>query len=686
MAFATLTIDIDARLANLERDMGRAAHLAEQSANRMGSAFKSMSGAFKVLAGGAAGGAFAAWIKSGIDLQNELGSLSKKTGIAASDLAGLKFAADQNGASLDLVAKAVKELSVNMSATPDKFAKLGINATTATDALAQIADLVATMPDGMQKTALLAELMGKKVGPEMAEFLSQGGAAMREYIAKGKDIYKVTDENAAKAKEFKDRMAELEAHTKGLSIEVGTKLLPGLNRITTAMTDAAREGGILDSIMVGMAATWNELFVDSPQTKRIKEIKKELDSLREAQGGRNVSKYGLEAINKEMLKLQKEMEQLLKIKERLEKPASPPPDKPKTVPDAVKRLLGDGEEKGNWGKSDDLSFLEEEKQWKARRKALEELQKPMQHGGSIVSGLGVDFGNDIDKKMREINSPLMSGADKQHAENLAGVSERAARAKESIDALNLSDADRAKLTGEINALTESQIGRMESLRAQIDANNASWTHGAQVAMRDYMDEAANLAKNTEAMFSRAFKGMEDALVEFATKGKLDFSSLANSIISDMARIAIQQSITGPLMGWVAGAFAPTPGGMAGFNPNTPIMVKPSANGNVFGFANGGAFTNGIFNTTTPFRFAGGGGFNLGIMGEAGPEAVMPLTRGSDGKLGVRAQGGGGVNINYAPTIQIDSRTDQAEVHRLVSGAVKQGNAELVDRLQRQGVI
>lgn len=91
-----------------------------------------------------------------------------------------------------------------------------------------------------------------------------------------------------------------------------------------------------------------------------------------------------------------------------------------------------------------------------------------------------------------------------------------------------------------------------------------------------------------------------------------------------------------------------------------FKALPSANGNAFGnngmlsgfangaafalpglmaFANGGAFTNSIVSSPTLFTFGGGGQF--GVMGEAGPEAVMPLSRGTDGKLGVKSQGGGG---------------------------------------------
>jgi len=72
----------------------------------------------------------------------------------------------------------------------------------------------------------------------------------------------------------------------------------------------------------------------------------------------------------------------------------------------------------------------------------------------------------------------------------------------------------------------------------------------------------------------------------------------------------------------------------------------SAHGNVFGFARGGSFTNEIVNSPTRFAFASGGGINRGLMGEAGTEAVVPLTRMSNGNLGVASSGGGGeVNVN-----------------------------------------
>ncbi|EHU1449497.1 phage tail protein [Acinetobacter baumannii] len=95
-----------------------------------------------------------------------------------------------------------------------------------------------------------------------------------------------------------------------------------------------------------------------------------------------------------------------------------------------------------------------------------------------------------------------------------------------------------------------------------------------------------------------------------------------------------------------------------------------ANGGAFGsgthaFANGGAFTNGIYDSPTYFKFAKGGGFANGVMGEAGPEAVMPLQRDSSGRLGVALNGGapagGGtvVSINIEVNNNGDTTTESS---------------------------
>jgi hypothetical protein len=73
-----------------------------------------------------------------------------------------------------------------------------------------------------------------------------------------------------------------------------------------------------------------------------------------------------------------------------------------------------------------------------------------------------------------------------------------------------------------------------------------WFSGMNRGLKSYADAASNMGSQVESAFTNAFKGMEDALVQFVQTGKLDFKSLANSIISDLIRIQIKASITGPL--------------------------------------------------------------------------------------------------------------------------------------------
>jgi phage-related minor tail protein len=95
------------------------------------------------------------------------------------------------------------------------------------------------------------------------------------------------------------------------------------------------------------------------------------------------------------------------------------------------------------------------------------------------------------------------------------------------------------------------------------------------------------------------------------------------------------------------------------------------------YADGGAFTNRIVSRPTYFRYGGG----LGLMGEAGPEAVMPLTRGGDGRLGVSAigaaSGGAAVYViiqNYTnEPVRTEESSDSSgsQVRKIIIGAVKQ---------------
>ncbi|POR54561.1 lambda family phage tail tape measure protein [Paraburkholderia eburnea] len=71
------------------------------------------------------------------------------------------------------------------------------------------------------------------------------------------------------------------------------------------------------------------------------------------------------------------------------------------------------------------------------------------------------------------------------------------------------------------------------------AAEGNWANGANRALENYEAKAGDVASQAADAFTNAFSGMEDALVQFTTSGKLNFSSLATSIIGDIARISIR---------------------------------------------------------------------------------------------------------------------------------------------------
>lgn len=208
---------------------------------------------------------------------------------------------------------------------------------------------------------------------------------------------------------------------------------------------------------------------------------------------------------------------------------------------------------------------------------------------------------------------------------------------------------------------------------KLEEKQGDWANGASAAFANYVDEAKNVAGQVEDAFSSGFQGMEDALVKFVQTGKLDFKSLADSIAADITRIIIKQQMMNAIgtskggsgwltsvLGMAAGAAFGTSGSaaVASATPGNSLdnflkfnnnFVK-SANGNVFNSPGLSAYSGTIVDKPTIFPFAKG----IGLMGEAGKEAILPLKRGPDGKLGVQAanDGGSGQQLVVNQTINV----------------------------------
>jgi len=142
--------------------------------------------------------------------------------------------------------------------------------------------------------------------------------------------------------------------------------------------------------------------------------------------------------------------------------------------------------------------------------------------------------------------------------------------------------------------------------------------------KSYLESIKNVSQQIQDATVNAFKGMEDALVNFVTTGKMNFADFTRSILADITRIIIRQSIITPLLG----AFG----------------ITTSAKGNVFDKGLKEYAKGGIVTSPQLFAYGSGGSGNFGLMGEARAEAILPLKRGRSGNLGVEASGGMSNNI------------------------------------------
>lgn len=210
----------------------------------------------------------------------------------------------------------------------------------------------------------------------------------------------------------------------------------------------------------------------------------------------------------------------------------------------------------------------------------------------------------------------------------------------------------------LDLLTAKQKAVLEVFDKNV-ALKQDWLGGLTKGVNDYYAEATNKFKATQDFATATFKGMEDALTNFIDTGKLDFTDFANSVIKDLIRIFVQQQILGPLAKGTGTFLQDLFSGTSYTASGMKIETLTSAKGNVFDrgsvipFARGGIVTR-----PTLFPMASG----AGLMGEAGPEGVLPLKRMAGGNLGVNAAGGG-VIVNIIDKTGADISTQSRQTNQ-----------------------
>ena len=261
------------------------------------------------------------------------------------------------------------------------------------------------------------------------------------------------------------------------------------------------------------------------------------------------------------------------------------------------------------------------------------------------------------------------------------LKDTADQAKKDFKALALifSDDKDDSVAGSI-VKTEEKLTNLGETSINVWANMKA---GAE----SYKKSINNVAEQIQKTMENAFTKMEDALVNFVMTGKINFADFARSVIADLTRIFIRSQMLNMFKGFGLGNLFGGDAAWAGLGPNSALNttgdLPKGANGLVVGkngivpFASGG-----IVDRPTLFPFSKG----TGLMGEAGPEAIMPLRRGAGGRLGVEASGGGTsvvVNVDASGSTVEGDAQEARNLGKAISSAVQQ---ELVRQRRPGGLL
>ncbi|EAN1156715.1 phage tail tape measure protein [Salmonella enterica] len=235
---------------------------------------------------------------------------------------------------------------------------------------------------------------------------------------------------------------------------------------------------------------------------------------------------------------------------------------------------------------------------------------------------------------------------------------------------------------ELQASLDRRLAEWADYNAKVDASQGDWTLGASRALDNFLAQGSNVAGMTENVFTNAFNGMADGIANFALTGKMDFRSFTVSILADLAKMEARIAAS-KLLGSVLGmfGFGASAGGStpSGAYSSAALSVIPNADGGVYRSAGLSQYSGSIVNRPTFFAFARG----AAVMGEAGPEAILPLRRGANGKLGVVAAGGG--MAMFAPQYHIAiSNTGPELTPQAIKAVYDVGKKAAADFIQQQG--
>jgi len=695
---------------------------------------KLAAGGLAGIIGGLTLGALQSMVMGVISARAEIYKLSETTGLSVSVLSGLKSVALETGTSMDVIATLTQKFNAAVSTSGREtsiqntaFKNLGINLKDTNgnfkDSITlqiESAKALNEHKDGIEKDAYYMAIWGKQA------------IANKDYLknlGEQTEVHgKLTEEQAKKAHDTEVALAKLGKATNELKGEVTDATLTALLPFISALNDASKAAGGLNNALnpKNIDLLW---MSTAKYGQAIADTKKELEDLGKVGHWYNLGMKDDQAfVDAQRQVLEQRLKTLTAFQGKIDAAAEKARDsfrKAEHGGDGSKPVLANikdkevpggheaptpsdsGYEQANKREEDTVIKL------RAAYQALFGIQgnvHALELQASIDAG---DFNAKYNKKkelikeaasVEQIAALKAKAANADYLEGLNKVTkaendrweaaEKSAKAEQekvtqlrqtnaqqdiarevlkvygktqddvnvAIANYNVAQAETALVIARASGATEQEVfqlqAKLDALKEiagltadQKDGNDAetkrqqTFSAGWSKAFNDYKKNAADASQDAGKVFGSVTSKMGDALSTFVTTGKLDFKGLAASIIADLAKIAAEKAIAG-----LVGAL----------------------------FADGGAFSNGtqmfadggVVNSPTAFGMSGG---RMGVMGEAGPEAIVPLKRGPDGKLGIGSNGSSAAaqpsNVNIVQNISIGS-VDSAERQAAILKAMR----------------
>lgn len=204
---------------------------------------------------------------------------------------------------------------------------------------------------------------------------------------------------------------------------------------------------------------------------------------------------------------------------------------------------------------------------------------------------------------------------------------------------------------------EKELAALRKYYAEEDKLRGDWKAGAVSGWNEYLDAATNTYDAVKNVASSTLTGLSNMLTELMTTGTASVKEFGKSMLKMILEITNQLIVAYTVqaaMGWISGGSkgGSTPGGSYA---NAAAGLTFNAKGGVYDSPGLSKYVNGVYDSPQYFTFQGASKFAKGgVFAEAGAEAIMPLTRDSAGRLGVRAQGSGGMAPVINTTVNVDA--------------------------------